>query len=151
VLHLNRSYAEAERALKRALDFEPRHVVAHIILSLNYAKMGRLQDALAIIDRPELQANGALGASYAALGRRDDALKMLARVDLELDPFSASQVYFALGDSDRGFGYLTKAVERRQGPVRWLNVSPLYDHVRSDPRFVSLVARLQLPDPPGSR
>jgi serine/threonine-protein kinase len=151
VLYMNRRYNDAESALKLALDLEPRHVLARILLSQNYAKMGRLQDALAIVDRPELQADGTLGASYAALGRRDDALKVLARVDLEVAPLSASHVYFALGDSNRGFEYLTKAVERRQGPVRWLNVWPFYDNVRSDPRFVSLVTRLKLPDSPALR
>ena len=151
VLYMNRKYADAERELLRAVDLEPRYVLAYILLSLNYAKMGRLQDALASIDRPELQASGTLGASYAALGRRDDALKILARVDLEVDPLSASHVYFALGDSNRGFEYLTKSVERRQGPVRWLNVWPFYDDVRSDPRFAALVARLKLPEPPTRR
>ena len=41
--------------------------------------------------------------------------------------------------------YLAKAIDRRQGPIRWLNVSPQYDKIRSDPRFVAQVARLKLP------
>jgi hypothetical protein len=43
------------------------------------------------------------------------------------------------------FEYLAKAIDRRQGPIRWMNVSPQFDRLRSDPRFNPLVARLKLP------
>jgi hypothetical protein len=56
-----------------------------------------------------------------------------------------AEIYFALGDRDKGFNWLSKAIDARQGFVRWLNVWPLYDEVRSDPRFAPLVARLKLP------
>jgi serine/threonine protein kinase/Tfp pilus assembly protein PilF len=145
VLYIMRRYADAERQLLRAIELEPRHVGARVILAAAYQKVGRLQDALAQADRPDLPATGALGVTYAMLGRRDDALKVLARINAAADPFDVAWVYFALGDTGRGFEWLTKAVDQRQGFVRWLNVWPLFDAVRSDPRFAALVARLQLP------
>jgi hypothetical protein len=54
--------------------------------------------------------------------------------------------YFALGDKDRGFEWLTKAFDQRSGYVPWANVLPAFDGVRSDPRFKALVARLKLPN-----
>ncbi len=151
VLYTARRYADSERALLRAIELEPRNVLAHIYLALTYRQMGRLQDALAMVSRPELQGSAFMASIYAAMGRRDDALKILAGLNSEMDPLSVANVHFALGDSDRGFEYLTKAVERRQGPVRWMNVVPGNDRVRSDPRFVALVARLKLPDSPTGR
>jgi hypothetical protein len=86
-----------------------------------------------------------LGVTYARLGRRDDALKVLAQINSDTDPYNVAQVYFALGDLDRGFEWMSKAIDKRQGLARWLNVTPAFDAVRSDPRFAALVARMKLP------
>jgi hypothetical protein len=53
--------------------------------------------------------------------------------------------YFALGDNDRGFEWLTKAFDQRSGFISAANVNPGFDGVRDDPRFKALVSRLQLP------
>jgi serine/threonine protein kinase/tetratricopeptide (TPR) repeat protein len=151
VLFMSRKYADAERAFRRALELEPRNVLSRILLVLTYLQTNRFEEALAEADRPEFQRSGTLGAAYAAVGRRDDALKVLDRIDREASPLDAANVYFWLGDLDRAFEYQAKAIDRRQGPVRWMNVSPQYDKFRSDPRFVALVARLKLPDSSASR
>jgi hypothetical protein len=54
--------------------------------------------------------------------------------------------YFALGDNDRGFEWLTQVFEQRAGYVPWAKVNPAFDGVRDDPRFKALVARLKLPN-----
>ena len=54
--------------------------------------------------------------------------------------------YFALGDKDRGFEWLTKAFDQRSGFVYAAKVEPRFDGVRDDPRFKALVARLKLPN-----
>jgi hypothetical protein len=54
--------------------------------------------------------------------------------------------YFALGDNDRGFEWLTKAFDQRSGFISMAKFSPLFDGIRDDPRFKALVARLKLPD-----
>jgi hypothetical protein len=86
-----------------------------------------------------------LGVLYARAGRREDAMNVLGRVNHATNPMGAADIYFALGDKDKGFNWLSKAIDQRQGFVRWLNVSPSYDQLRSDPRFAPLVARLKLP------
>ena len=151
VLYMNRQYADAERAFRLSLELEPRRVGSHAFLASTYLQTNRLNEALAEADRPELQRSGILAVAYAALGRRDEALKILAKMDREANPFDAVGVYFRLGDLDRAFEYLAKAIDRRQGPVRWMNVSPQYVRFRSDPRFVALVARLKLPQSPTNR
>jgi serine/threonine protein kinase len=151
VLFMDRKYQDAEREFRRALELEPRNMLAHILLVYTYLQMNRPQDALAEADRPELRNTGLMVATYTQMGRREEALKILAAMDREANPLDASWAYFSLGDRDRGFEYLSKAIDRRQGPVRWINVSPLYDGVRSDPQFKALVARLKLPESSGSR
>lgn len=145
VLYLMRKHEESERQLRRALELEPRNGAAPIVLSLLYIDQNRVQDALPLLDRPEYQSATALGVVYALAGRREDALKVLGRLDSTTNPIGLADIYFALGDKDEGFKWLSKAIDQRQGFARWLNVSPFYDEVRSDPRFAPLVARLKLP------
>jgi hypothetical protein len=57
-----------------------------------------------------------------------------------------ARAYFALGDKNRGFEWLTKAFDQRSGFISVANVNPAFDGIRDDPRFKALVARLTLPD-----
>jgi eukaryotic-like serine/threonine-protein kinase len=151
VLFMTRKYAEAERAFRRSLELEPRNLVSRILLVFTYLQTNRFEEALAEADRPELRNGGIMGAVYAALGRRDEALKILQGIDREANPLDTAGVYFWLGDLDRAFEYQSKAIDKRQGPIRWMNVSPQYDKFRFDPRFVAQVARLKLPASPAGR
>ena len=54
-------------------------------------------------------------------------------------------VYFALGDKDRGFIWLTRAFDEKDPLIPNAPTDPPFDSVRSDSRFQSLVARLKLP------
>ena len=53
--------------------------------------------------------------------------------------------YFALGDNDRGFEWLTKAFDQRSGYVPWANVYPAFDGDPFRSALQALVARLKLP------
>jgi tetratricopeptide (TPR) repeat protein len=54
----------------------------------------------------------------------------------------AASFYAQLGENDRAFALLEKAYEKRQ--IRNLK-SPIFDPIRSDPRFQNLLLRLELP------
>ena len=53
-------------------------------------------------------------------------------------------VYGALGDADRAFEWLDCAYEERRGWLAYLNVEPMLDGLRGDPRFRRLVERMRL-------
>jgi hypothetical protein len=49
-----------------------------------------------------------------------------------------------VGEKERVFEYLNKAVEKRQWQVAMLNVDPQLDPLRDDPRVPELVRRVGL-------
>ena len=55
-----------------------------------------------------------------------------------------SLTYFALGDRDRGFEWLTRLFDQRH-MVHLVGIDPRFDDVRSDTRFQALVRRLGVP------
>jgi serine/threonine protein kinase len=148
-LYWARRYEEAVSRLKRAIDLEPRHVGAIGMLGAAYVRLGRPQEALAVIDRPEFRESPAIAEVYARLGRREDALRVLTGLVKRgkgFDPQVMAIAYFALGDKDRGFEWLTKAFDQRSGFISMANGNPAFDGIRDDPRFKALAARLKLPN-----
>jgi eukaryotic-like serine/threonine-protein kinase len=147
-LYWARKYEDAVSRLKLAIDLEPRSTAAMSILGSAYEALGRPQEALAVFDRPEFRESPHIAEVYALLGRREDALRVLnglvkrgGAVNLQV----MARAYFALGDKDRGFEWLTKAFDQRSDFISIANVSPAFDGIRDDPRFKALVARLKLP------
>jgi eukaryotic-like serine/threonine-protein kinase len=149
VLYHARRYDDALAQLKRAIDLEPRNYAAMLMPGEVYQALGRPREALVVFDRPEFRESPYIARAYALLGRRDDALDVLNGLVKRGGAFDLHEVaiaYFALGDKDRGFEWLTKAFDQRAGYVPWAKVNPAFDGIRDDPRFEALVARLKLPN-----
>jgi hypothetical protein len=58
-------------------------------------------------------------------------------------PLALGWAYLGVGD-DRAFEWLDKAIERRNPVVTHLPSMPLYDGIRHDPRFRSLLEKMHL-------
>jgi hypothetical protein len=50
-----------------------------------------------------------------------------------------------LGDKEEALKYLEKGYQERDGGLTYIAVDPLYDPLRSDPRFQNLLRRMNLP------
>jgi tetratricopeptide (TPR) repeat protein len=150
VLYHARRYDDVLAQLKRSIGLDPHNYAANLMVGVIYEALGKAQEALAIFDsHPDFRESPYIARTYAMLGRRDDALRVLSGLVTRGGAFDRHHVavaYFALGDNDRGFEWLTKAFDERAGYVPWANVNPAFDGVRNDPRFKALVARLKLPD-----
>jgi len=149
VLYQARRYDEALAQVQRSIDLDPHNYAATIMVGVISEALGKPRAALAVFDRPDFRESPYMARAYALLGRRDDALGVLNGLAKRGGAFDLHEVaiaYFALGDKDRGFEWLTRAFDQRAGYVPWANVNPSFDGVHDDPRFKALVARLKLPD-----
>ena len=99
------------------------------------------------MDRPEYRNSATFAAVNARLGRRDEALRILGALGKDApDPYGNALAYFVLGDQERGFEWLARAIDRRQLFVSRALFDPaMPDSVRSQPRFQELMAKLKLP------
>jgi serine/threonine-protein kinase len=107
-----------------------------------------LENAAAIYGQhPLVQAF--LGSAYAAADQREKALEVIATMDrLAENRFVPSVcraiVYMALQDKELAFEYLRDAAKARDAFLCWLNVLPLSESLRSDPRFTALISEVGL-------
>jgi DNA-binding winged helix-turn-helix (wHTH) protein/tetratricopeptide (TPR) repeat protein len=110
----------AEGAYRKALDLDPSYPMAHRMLGIVLAHMGRYAEARPEMSRlreldPLLAANQALSAQVAFAGRDYAAAVQFARQAIVVDPefwiglFQLGQVYEQLGESELALEALNKA------------------------------------------
>ena len=54
-------------------------------------------------------------------------------------------LYTILGDKDRAFAWLEKAYQQKTHGMPFLKEDPIWDEIRSDPRFSDLERRVGVP------
>ena len=147
IYSLARRYVEAERHLRLSLDLQPEQYPAPIVLADVMVATGRPQEAVQVLDRPPFLRSAFMAAAYAAAGRRREATSLLDEVTKSgrLEYLNIARAYLSLGNRERAFEWLEKAMDERQGYMRWAAVNPLLETLHGDPRFQALIARLKLP------
>jgi TolB-like protein/Flp pilus assembly protein TadD len=87
--------------------------------------------------------------ALAPLGRRDEADEIMARLEDEsLRHYLRGEIlamgYAALGEFDRAFACLDRAMRDRSSGLIYLHLDPGYAPLRSGPRFQALIQRIGL-------
>ena len=149
-----RRYDEAIRQSRRTMELEPNFVQAWGCLLQAYQYKGMLAEALAEGRRIMTRA-GAGQEELAALHQDDAALGMRSVEQWMLNhtkkvaerryvsAYDWATRYATLGDNERALDWLEKAYTNRDPMMVVLNTDPACDHLRSEPRFVDLLRRIQ--------
>ena len=154
VFYYSRQFDLAIEQLEKALEVDSNNAYTHDFLGQSYRQKERYAEALAEFTKAkelgdDLWSTSALGTTYAMSGRRDEALKMIGELreiakGRYVSPYFTAIIYAALGDREQTFVWLEKAMEEKNDYLAYLKVEPLFDRVRSDPRFADLVQRVGL-------
>jgi tetratricopeptide (TPR) repeat protein len=154
-LYLLRRYEEAAASLRDALEMDDNFPNAHWNLGLVYAQLKEFPSAVSELQKADtlFRGNplvlGALGYVYAASGDPSHARTVLRQLENQsrqqyVDPESFALIYAGLGNKDKAFEWLMKAIDDRQGWVTFIKGEPMLDNLRSDPRFEALLRRIRL-------
>jgi Flp pilus assembly protein TadD len=95
----------------------------------------------------DLNMKAYLGYAYGATGNQAEAeviLNGLIEKSIEeyVHSIAIARIYIGLGDNDNAISWLEKAYEERSYELTFLNTEPIYDPLRSDPRFIELVKKM---------
>ncbi|MBP1610240.1 MAG: putative integral rane protein, partial [Acidobacteria bacterium] len=153
-----RRYERAANQLTTTLEMNPDFAYAHWVLGMVYLQEPTLGDAVAEFQRA-VALEGAnqqyiahLGIAYAAVGKRREASKILG--DLQelskrryVSPIMGALILAYMGGrSEEVFESFEKGYEDRDASMSLLKVSPLFDPLRSDPRFQAMLRRMNFPE-----
>jgi TolB-like protein/DNA-binding winged helix-turn-helix (wHTH) protein len=154
ILYRARRYDESIEACQKALELDPTHPNALWFQALAHEQKHEIPDAIAelkeavsISDTPLYRA--LLANAYALAGERAKALSALDELKAlsqqrYVSPLDIAVVYTGLGDRNSAFQWLEKAYQERTMRIQELP-EPIFDSLRSDPRFRDLMRRIGLP------
>jgi TolB-like protein/Flp pilus assembly protein TadD len=144
-----RQFDRAIEHLLALLEQEPRFSPALFNLGRAYVQMEMFGEAISAFERAvritgNREALPALAHAYALSGNPEQArgiLEELKRVPegrYQASPLIA-RIHLGLGEVDEAFACLRKGIEERSFWTIFLKVDPVYDGIRSDPRFPELL------------
>ncbi len=154
-LYMARRYEEAIVQFQRLLETDPGFTVAYFNLGLAYTQQGKYEEAISTLQKVDARGGyipntkALLGYSYAASGRRAEARQILDALDelskeQYVSAFHKAAIHTGLGEKDQALELLEQAYEERVGMMRLLKVEPMFDPLRSDPRFTELLKKVGL-------
>jgi eukaryotic-like serine/threonine-protein kinase len=152
-----RHYDQAIEQEKLTLDMDPNFAFLHTMLGQAYVQKSMYKEGIAecekglVVSPRYPYALSGLGYAYAVAGRSAEARKVLDQLkaisEQKFVPaISRVGVYVGLGDKEKAFEWLEKAYEDRTigSTFALIKVDPVYDPLRSDPRFADLLRRMSL-------
>jgi serine/threonine protein kinase/TolB-like protein/Tfp pilus assembly protein PilF len=155
VLGFARRYDEAIAQAERTIELDPDYGLAYVRLAAAYGSKGRHDLAVPAWEKAAAliggRRKGPLGRAYAEAGRREDALRLLRESLQEekksyVPPTAIANLYVGLGQRDDAIEWLERGYEGRDGNMVTLKEAPVWDPLRSDPRFQDLVRRMNFPE-----
>ncbi len=155
VAFMARDYDRAIRQYRMTLDMDPNYVRALRELAMVYAKVGKHAEAAEAARRAASLSSdnhtlSNLGMIHGLVGQTKSARQAL---DQLMDrskrgyvaPINMAVVHIGLNQKDQAFEWLSKACDDHVGRLVNLKVLPIFDPLRSDPRFQDLLRRMNFP------
>jgi serine/threonine protein kinase/Tfp pilus assembly protein PilF len=147
-LYYARDYDHAIEQNKKTLEMDPNFRPAHVYLGRSYREKGIYEKALEEFKKINSQID--IGITLAKMGKKPEAHQVIKdytedtiQSDSPLSLENVARIYFSMEEEDQGFKWLKRAYEEKES-LRFLKVHPLYDRVRSDPRFKALIKKVGL-------
>jgi serine/threonine-protein kinase len=116
-------YVEALEETKRCDELGPNQTVGRTLAAYALAKLGRRDEAHAVLDELLQLSN-----------RRF------------VPPYQIAFVYSALGDDDKALDWLEKGFEVRDPKMAFLKVESKWNDLRLNPRFKALMTKMAFPE-----
>jgi serine/threonine protein kinase/tetratricopeptide (TPR) repeat protein len=141
---------------QRALEVDPKFFLIGLIPGEVHLARARFQEAVQVFERTVRDSDGhpfALGFlahAYARAGRQAEAEEILLSLQemagkRYVPAYPMALAYIGMGQTDRAFEWLNKAIDGREAQMLYLKVNPIYNPLRSDPRFQDLLRRVGFP------
>ena len=154
ILYLARRYDQAVEVLQQAQDVSPDHFLPYMRLGLVRIQQGKYEEAIQNLRRAvhlaeqSTETLAALATAHAAGGNIEEARTILDELEKPAGkryvlPYNIAKIYSASGDPDKAFEWLERAYKEGNPDLIELNSEPLFDSLRSDPRFSDLMQRVR--------
>ncbi len=139
----------------RVLAVNPNSHLAHLCLGLSLVQKRQFSAAILELQKARNLSNDEVWIDFVAYakaqaGDKRGAQKILADFrklprETYFSPWGFAMMYAGLSDKDQAFIWLEKCYEVRDHDLAFSKVWPVFDTLRSDPRYKDLMHRVGLP------
>jgi tetratricopeptide (TPR) repeat protein len=153
---LARKYDQAIEQEGKVLELDPNFILAYYFRGVSYLKKSMYKEGMAdfqkaaLISPDDTVALTGLGYGYAVTGRIAEAQRVLDKLTAlskqkYIGAVFMAKIYTGLQEKEKAFEWLEKAYEDRSiVSVGFIKTNPMFDPLRSDPRFADLLRRTNL-------
>lgn len=153
--YFGREYQRAVDECEKAEQLDPEYFMLHFIAGRAHMRLNEHAKAIAHLKQARTETgdmplmDAALGLAYAVSGKKAETMKLAeafktAAKKRYIPPTYFGMLFAGLSDKDKAMMWLEKAYDDRADGLTWLNVEPMLDEVRSDPRFQDLIRKIGL-------
>ena len=151
ILYFARRYDQAIARFQSVEKMAPGMLFAPIHLALAYSETGRKQEAVKIVEDPNLEAKlpwesrCILGAIYASAGRLKEAQRVAHELAEQarqsyVSPYGRARIEAALGNNAAAIQLLEQSFAVRDPDIVFLKVDPALDSLRTLSGFQKLLS-----------
>ncbi len=142
-------YEQAVETLKKTIEIDPNFPRTHFRLGQVYEQHGQYAMAIDEFEQAvklsggDPYYEGSLGHAYGASGRLREARSVLENLQERIGkqyvpPYAIALIYVGMGERDKAFQWLQKAVNDRSTSLVFLRSDPELASLHSEPRFAQL-------------
>jgi serine/threonine protein kinase/tetratricopeptide (TPR) repeat protein len=156
VYYFTCQYDQAIEQFMKTLEMDPNFIYTHLKLGWVYLNKSMYEEALAEFQKekelstswnPFIEAR--IGLAYALMGKRIEAQQVLNNFMEQskreyIPPYGLACIYFALRKNNQGFKWMEKGYEERDYWQTYLKVEPMFESLRSEPKFKALLKKMGL-------
>jgi serine/threonine protein kinase/Tfp pilus assembly protein PilF len=153
-----RQYEQCIEQGKKIVEIDPTFANVHVHLSQSYFLLGKhelwLEEWLKLDalngDAQDLAIAKAVSQEYgksgfqAAMRRYQDLLEDESK-RIYVEPALIASNYAWIGEKEKAFNWLEKGYQQKSDFLAYIKVLPMFDSLRSDPRYADLLRRMGLP------
>ena len=153
ILYLSRQYEEALKQCHSILELDPNYDPGGTLMVPSFMQLGRYAEAAEAVHSARGEEDPWKLGWGAAADSRSGHAEEARRAVVKLERLSGSRAirtatlliaYSGTGQKERVIELLQKAYSEHSNAVVQIKVDPMYDPVRSDPRFIDLLRRMGL-------
>ena len=148
-------YEQALKQIQNALELDPLFTLAHIWLGITYILEEKFAEGLHAIEvaNQSFGSNplllGFLGFIHARMGQTAEAQRLLEELNRLMEKSyvpgtTIAMIYLGLGKMDKAFDWFEKGVEERHSMISTGFSLPIFDPLRSHPRYKALLRKMNL-------
>lgn len=149
-----KEYDKAIKQYHRILELEPNARAAYEGMAWVEMSKNNFEGAIRLFEKyrsflkDPLKGWTGMGYAFGASGQKEKALEVLEKLEkrqerdqeaiLDVDK---AIVYSGIGELDKAFDLLDKALEKRLGGLLFIRINPIWGFVKKHPRYIELIKK----------